>query len=146
MIRNLKNLPDYIIVDDLEDDAKNLTPEKQAYWHNVILKNMKKKIYIAGKVTGEPFHKTVLKFANAKRKIEALGFEAVNPIDVVNDVNADWQEAMKICIKALIDCDGVMLLPDYINSRGATIERDLAKGIEIPAFHDLNRFVELWNK
>lgn len=107
---------------------------------------MKQKIYIAGKVTGLPVHETALKFAMIKKKIEALGFEAVNPIEVVADFNAPWKEAMKKCITALMDCDGVLLLPDYLDSRGARIERELANGLELPAFHDIKRFIELWKE
>jgi hypothetical protein len=91
----------------------------------------KKKVYIAGKVTGEPPHTTALKFAMAKKEIEAMGFEAINPIEVVGDFKAPWQYAMKKCIKAMLDCDGVVILPCWILSPGAKIERQLAEDLDI---------------
>ena len=48
-----------------------------------------KKIYIAGKVSGEPIADCTLKFGTAQKEIETLGFEAVNPIAVVNDWHCD---------------------------------------------------------
>ncbi|MBP4139647.1 DUF4406 domain-containing protein [Flavobacterium geliluteum] len=87
---------------------------------------MKKKIYIAGKVTGEPIAQCTMKFGNAQKQIEALGFEVVNPLALVNDWKAPWHEAMKKCLKALIDCDGVLMLDDWHLSKGAKIELQLA--------------------
>ena len=86
----------------------------------------KPKIYIAGKVTGEPKHSCALKFATAQKELEKRGFEVINPIEVVGDFNADWQTAMRKCIIALMDCDAICLLPDWIDSRGAKIEFELA--------------------
>lgn len=84
------------------------------------------KIYIAGKVTGEPIAECTEKFGAAQKKVEAMGFEAINPLVVVGDCNASWESAMKSCLKALIDCDAVVLLPCWEQSKGATIERQLA--------------------
>ncbi len=95
----------------------------------------KKKIYIAGKVTGEPKHKTCLKFAMAKKEIEALGFEAVNPLEIVGDFKTPWDVAMKICIKALVDCDAIVLLPDWADSKGARFEHEIAENLDMPIFN-----------
>lgn len=106
---------------------------------------MKKKIYIAGKVTGEPIAECTMKFGAAQKQIEALGFEAVNPLEVVGDFKAPWDLAMKKCIEALIYCDGVLLLQDCLESKGAMIERGLAQSMGIPTFYDIKRFNETWN-
>lgn len=74
----------------------------------------------------------------AQASIEALGFEAVNPIEVVRDFKAPWGIAMKKCIKALVDCDAVFVLPCANNSRGAKIERDLAFDLKIPVYQQLD--------
>lgn len=96
---------------------------------------MKKKIYIAGKVTGEPKHLTALKFAMAKKEIEALGFEAINPIEVVGDWNATWDVAMRKCILALMGCEAIVLLPDWVDSKGAKLENEIAKSFDMPIFN-----------
>lgn len=91
----------------------------------------KKKIYIAGKVTGLPIAECTIKFGQMQKELESMGFEAVNPLAVVGDFQAPWQYAMKKCIKAMLDCDGVVILPCWILSPGAKIERQLAEDLEI---------------
>lgn len=92
---------------------------------------MKKKIYIAGKVTGLPQQEVVAKFAKAQKEIEAMGFEVVNPIEVVNDFDTPWQDAMKMCLTALFECTGIVLLPCWKESKGARIEQALACSLGI---------------
>ena len=101
---------------------------------------MKQKIYIAGKVTGEPINEAALKFALAKNKVDALGFEPVNPIEVVNNPKAEWDVAMRLCIAALMQCDAILLLPCFIGSKGALIESELASRVNIPVFFNLKEF------
>jgi hypothetical protein len=95
----------------------------------------KKKIYIAGKVTGEPIAECTIKFGTAQKQIEALGFEAINPLELVGDFRTPWDAAMRICIKALMDCDAVVLLPDWANSKGAMFEHEIAQTLEMPIFN-----------
>src|SRR5690625_3172317 len=101
----------------------------------------KTKIYIAGKVTGEPKHFCTLKFATAQKELEKQGYEVVNPIEVVGDFNADWQTAMRKCIKELMDCDASYMLPDWHDSKGAKIEHSLASDVSLAVviFSELNR-------
>lgn len=96
---------------------------------------MAKKIYIAGKVTGLPIHEVTMKFGSAQKELESKGFVAINPLEVVNDWQCDWQTAMKKCIKALIECDAIVLLPDWEESKGAKIERQLAENLQIEIFN-----------
>ena len=82
-------------------------------------------IYIAGKVTGEDYKHCVAKFATAQRILEAEGYKVVNPIELV-PAGTEWEQAMSICLNALSTCDGLLLLPDWIYSEGAQMERDFA--------------------
>lgn len=94
----------------------------------------KKKIYIAGKVTGEPQEACTEKFAIMKQAIEALGFEAINPIEVVGDWQTSWNKAMRMCVAKLTECDGVVLLPCWTASKGAKMEWEVSKMLGIPDF------------
>jgi hypothetical protein len=94
----------------------------------------KKKIYIAGKVTGEPQEECVEKFADMKAKIEALGFEAINPIEVVGDWQTPWNQAMRMCIAKITECDAVVFLPCWTKSKGAKREWEVSKMLDIPDF------------
>jgi hypothetical protein len=88
-----------------------------------------KTIYIAGKVSGEPIAECTLKFGAAQKEIEAQGCRAINPLAVVNDWHMPWRQAMRLCIKAMLEADAVLLLDDYQESRGAMIEYKLAQDL-----------------
>ena len=90
-----------------------------------------KKIYIAGKVTGEPLAECTMKFGLAQKTIENLGFIAINPLEVVGDWKTPWNEAMRKCLHALIDCDAIVLLNDWQDSKGAMIEQQLAQDLKL---------------
>lgn len=108
---------------------------------------MKKKIYIAGQVTGEDFREVAVKFAKAHAEIEKLGFIPINPIELVQNYfiknvafqpiteDEEWKIAMQECIKALVECDAVVLLPCWEKSKGAKIERQLAEDLGIQIFN-----------
>lgn len=89
------------------------------------------KVYIAGKVTGEPRLECAAKFQKAQDLLKNLGFEPVNPLQVVGTWEISWEDAMKKCIKALMDCDAIYLLPCVENSEGAKIEIDLASSLNM---------------
>nr|WP_318298039.1 DUF4406 domain-containing protein [Paraburkholderia bannensis] len=63
------------------------------------------------------------------RRLRALGFEIVNPAEINADPTAEWLDCMRADIKQLVDCDGVALLPGWEQSRGATIEHNLARDL-----------------
>lgn len=102
------------------------------------------KTYIAGKVTGLPPSEVTLKFYNMQVMLRMLGFLPVNPIEVVNNPEADWKEAMKICINALMQCDAVYALVCASNSKGAKAELELAKALGIPVFDNIQDLTQ-WN-
>lgn len=106
---------------------------------------MKKKIYIAGKVTGLDQQEVIDKFADMQRILEGFGFEVVNPIVVVGDWNASWETAMKRCIKALMDCDAIYLMECHSASSGALMELQLAINLEIPYANNILTLSNLWN-
>lgn len=117
---------------------------------------MKKKIYIAGKISGLPMNETAVKFANATLNLINQGYEPINPVELVQNYlfenyrliqlsdNEIWKTAMRVCLKELVDCDGVLLLPDYMDSRGALIESKLALDLGIPTFHNIDKLNESW--
>jgi hypothetical protein len=82
------------------------------------------KLYICGQVTGDKNYQQ--KFQNAEMQLREAGYtDIVNPARLVPG-GTPWKEAMRICLKALLDCDGIAALPDCKYSRGANIELDLA--------------------
>ena len=89
-------------------------------------------IYISGPMTGMP-HLNFPAFHTAARQLRFLGHTVVNPAELNPDPGKSWHECMRADIVALMTCDGVALLTGWENSRGATIEQDLAArlGMEV---------------
>ena len=101
-------------------------------------------IYICGKVTGLDRTKCLAKFATAKQILEAENYNVINPMEEV-PADALWEDAMSICIKALRNCNGLLMLPDWQFSTGAQLEFEEAvklgiKSIRITDFAGGKRF------
>ena len=79
---------------------------------------MKPKLYIAGKITGDPDYKA--KFAEAEQAFQKMGFIVLNPAVLPNDIQpADY---MRICFAMIDSADTVVFLPGYETSPGAQVE------------------------
>jgi Domain of unknown function (DUF4406) len=106
----------------------------------------KKNIYIAGAISGLDPKDVQIKFERAEQDIRATGCEPFNPYRQIGCLpefeGASWEQLMRICIVALMGCDGVWLCHDWASSRGAVIERELALKVGIPVMypHSPNNF------
>lgn len=106
---------------------------------NTEKQDRKKRIYIAGKVSGEHKLACATKFDRAAKKIEALGYDPINPLEVVGTWDISWQDAMKKALSALMQCDGIFPLPDANESKGAILEVELAIKLDIADFENLKQ-------
>ena len=88
------------------------------------------KLYLSGPITGIK----VDSFGEAQLFIEKLGHEVVNPTDL-NAPGTDWTEAMRVDIKALIYCDGIVMLPNWSASKGAKLEIMIARELGLKVFY-----------
>ena len=86
---------------------------------------MNRTAYIAGKITGLPKTHVQDKFKLLNNRLEEMGYHVVNPLGV-NDDSLPWEDAVRTDIKKMLECDEVHLLPDWKDSRGAQLERDIA--------------------
>ena len=87
-----------------------------------------KRIYISGPMTGLPQLNFPAFNAEAAR-LRAMGFDAVNPVDINPDTTATWHECMRRDIAALVTCDTIALLPGWEHSNGANLELHLASRV-----------------
>lgn len=93
---------------------------------------MTRRIYIAGPMSGLPalnypaFHAMAV-------DLRAQGYHVENPAENPEPPCGSWQAYMRMAIQQLSTCDAVYLLPDWEQSKGARIERQLAAdlGLEI---------------
>ena len=86
---------------------------------------MNKTAYIAGKITGLPQCNVADKFTMMENKLSDMGYDVVKPLGVT-DNSRTWHDAVRSDIKKMLECDEVHLLPDWQDSRGAQLERDIA--------------------
>ena len=89
---------------------------------------MKKKIYNAGKITGDKGYRE--KFAAVEAALWAQGFTVINPAVLPEGMRpADY---MRICFAMVDIADEVIFLPDWQESQGANLEMALCQYIKKP--------------
>lgn len=93
----------------------------------------KETVYLAGKITGDPFYRS--KFYEAQKKLEAGGFVVVNPA-ILPSEGFSWEAYMRMSSAMLDECDAACFLPDWIDSKGAMYEfgRATAQGKRVFLF------------
>lgn len=87
------------------------------------------RIYVCGPMTGLPDFNYPA-FAAETTRLRALGYDVVSPAEI-NPTGGTWQECMKKDIAQLMSCDLLVWLPGWSSSRGAMIETNLARELEI---------------
>jgi hypothetical protein len=104
-------------------------------WRGFVLK-----YYLSGAITRQPDFKAY--FKNYEDELRRWGIADVfNPATVDWPVGVKWETRMKYDLKILMDCDVLVLLPNWRKSRGVKLEACVAKslGIRIVKIHDLLR-------
>lgn len=81
------------------------------------------KVYIAGKITGDPNYRQ--KFKLAEDGLRDLGHAVMNP--AVLPGGFDYADYIEICLAMINACDMVYLLDDWGDSRGAKFEKHYAE-------------------
>ena len=68
------------------------------------------------------------KFAKAEAFLLQLGYEPLNPLDIVPyHPGTTWETYMAHDILALQKCKGIYMLHDWRNSQGARLEYEIAQ-------------------
>ena len=100
---------------------------------------MKKKVYIAGPITGvekywEPFEK-------AEDKLTAAGFIALTPTRL--PLGLDNAAYMRIDLAMIDAADAVLFLPGWTSSHGAVVEHAYCAYIRKPIAYKVNYIKEV---
>lgn len=86
-----------------------------------------KKVFISGKITGEPIIPCVFKFKQAMLDEKIRDFETIiHPFHLDVYFNIPHKEAMELCLEALKDCSHIYMLKDWKKSKGAMMEHQFA--------------------
>jgi hypothetical protein len=83
--------------------------------------------YIAGPMTGHP-NFNYPAFAYVATALRGKGVDVRSPHEVdAGGVERPWEWYMRRTLQMMLDCDEVVLLPGWQESRGARLERDVAQ-------------------
>ena len=96
------------------------------------------KYYLSGAITSQPDFKDY--FRKFEEELRYWGVTDIfNPAATDWPKDVRWEVCMKFDIKILVDCDCMVLLPNWKKSKGAKVEIYLCKklGIRIVKFNDL---------
>jgi hypothetical protein len=88
------------------------------------------KIYISGPMTLINYYNHP-SFFYAENQLLSAGYEVVNPAKI-GAPGLTWREYMTLDIPEMLKCDGVCLLDNWFNSKGASLEVSIAKALDIP--------------
>lgn len=94
------------------------------------------KLYLAGPMKGMPDHGFPVFHAEAAR-LRMLGFEIVNPAELNAETKGQWQTCMIADIHAMIECDGIAMLPQWQKSKGASLEHHIMVELGKPVFNSI---------
>lgn len=98
---------------------------------------MEHKWYLAGPMTGLPEY-NFPQFAAAKRDLEECGFDILSPHEIDHGETPEtrgslhYTEYLRAGFKMLLECRGIIMLPNWTKSRGAVAEFNLAVSLDMP--------------
>lgn len=93
------------------------------------------KLYVAGPMSGLP-ESNYPAFHAAAERLRALGHTVLNPAEnPVPPCGGTWQGYMRMALAQLVQCDGIVLLHGWSESKGALIERWLAQVLHMEVMH-----------
>lgn len=99
-----------------------------------------KTYYLAGPMAGYADHNFPY-FAEAALRLRRQGYLILSPHEVDHGETAEhrgsksYAEYLKADFKVLLACDGIILLPGWMTSRGATAELNLALTVGMSAWY-----------
>lgn len=85
------------------------------------------KTYISGKITGLSFKEAKKKFEEAEELLNNWGMSPVNPLKNGLKRSENWEKHMIRDIEMLMDCDAILMLDNWADSKGARIEKYIAE-------------------
>lgn len=104
-------------------------------------KDKPKKIYISGMITGIETLAPEL-FAKAEARLKEEGYFPINPMKLPHLHDKSWLNFMREDLKSLCDCDGIYMMSNYMNSRGAMIELELAMKLGLQLIYENKKLKE----
>ncbi len=93
------------------------------------------KIYIAGKITGEPVEACKQKFEKISDALKQVHVIPINPFKLGCKDHWTFDQCKPFNFKSIRQCDAIFMLEDYQDSPGAIQELAEAKKLNIPVYY-----------
>jgi len=93
------------------------------------------KVYIAGKIGDLPKEVYESNFGVIAAQWRREGHEVINPVDLPHAHSRTWQAYMLENLAALSECDGIVMLSNWMDSPGARIEHAFAHRMGLKIFY-----------
>ena len=110
------------------------------------------KIYLSGAITGREAE-AKKEFAEAEKRLKQAikklgaenGTEVINPFKILKiNKKHKYEDYLKADIKVLVDCDYLINIKNknWKKSKGARLERRIARALKIKVYNSLDAFIE----
>ena len=93
------------------------------------------KIYVAGKITGDPDYKQ--KFNEAEKALAKLGHSVMNPASLGDYPEFSYKDYLFISQAMQMKCSAVLFLHDWADSNGAMQEFERAHALNQDIYFDI---------
>lgn len=90
-----------------------------------------KVVYLSGPMTGYPDHNYAA-FEEARTTLRSLGLTVVCPAEAGVVEGWSWEQYLKRDLKMMLDCEALVVLPEWEKSRGARLEATVAWQLNMP--------------
>lgn len=91
-----------------------------------------RRIYLAGPMSGLPDSNYPAFHAEAAR-LRELGYHVENPAESPKPVPETWENYMRLGLAQMLTCEALVLLPGFLDSKGAMLELSVATKLCMPS-------------
>ena len=73
-------------------------------------------------------------FARAAILLRAQEFDVVSPHEIAQQFPDDWAACLRADIRALCECDAIVMMPGWMDSSGAHLEMHIAHRLKLQIY------------
>ena len=88
------------------------------------------KLYISGQISGLNLNEAKATFKAVEDVLVKTGCEVINPFNLFKEQDLTWSEFMVVDIKALLDCNAIIMLKGWEKSKGSRLEKKIEKELD----------------
>lgn len=90
--------------------------------------------YLAGPMSGKP-HFNYPAFEDAAKRLRAAGMTVTSPHELHGDnVGRPWADCLRVDLRAMLECDAVIMLRGWRESAGAVLEHRVAQAVGMQCY------------